>query len=206
MMPAEILTESIRPVIGARGVVETLSPPLKSLLVWSDPTEMALSRKLVGRGVFSLMELAVVVVSLGVVAAIVGPRMSRGAVASPQQGDQVLVGRLRLLRGALDDYASEHGGRYPAGDAGRVVRQLTEYTDRAGETSPTRTAELRLGPYLREIPALPVGGRRGVALLAIVGGSDVSAGGWIYNPATGQIRANTEEGECDGIGRAYSAY
>ena len=183
--------------------VTTLSPPLKSRRLPSDPTEMPLSRKWVGRGIFSLMELAVVVVVLGVVAAIVAPRMSRGAPASPHQADQVLVGELRLLRAALDDYAAQHAGHYPGGDVTRITQQLTGYTDRAGDTSATPTPKHNLGPYLREIPPLPVGARRGNAALAI--DSDPQAA-WHYTPATGQIRANTGERECDAIGRPYSSY
>jgi hypothetical protein len=69
-----------------------------------------------------------------------------------------------------------------------------------------RTAQQRLGPYLREIPALPVGRRCGASTLGILGGADTSTAGWVYDPKNGHIWANTEAGECDVIGRAYSSY
>src|SRR4051812_22587499 len=128
---------------------------------------MPFYRNLTGRGVFSLLEVAVVVVVLGVVAAIVAPRMSRGAASSPQLGERVLVGHLRGLREAIEAYAGDHGGHYPDGDGARVARQLTEMTDWSGNVSPTRTARHHLGPYLREIPALPVGARKGLATIRL---------------------------------------
>jgi type II secretory pathway pseudopilin PulG len=164
---------------------------------------MPFSRKLLGRGLFSLLELAVVFVILGVVAVIVGPRMSRGASVSPRQNDQILVGHLRLLREALDAYAADHAGHYPNGDPARIAEQLTQYTDRAGEPAPTRSASHPFGPYLREIPALPVGGRSRTATIALV---ETAPAAWLYNPATGRIRANTTADEFDPLGRPYSSY
>jgi type II secretory pathway pseudopilin PulG len=164
---------------------------------------MPLSRKLLGRGVFSLLELAVVFVVLGVVAAIVGPRMSRGASVSPRQNDQILVGQLRSLREALDAYAADHAGLYPAGDPDRIARQLTQNTDRSGSPSPSRTADHRLGPYLREIPSLPVCAQNRAPTITLV---ETAQAAWLYDPATGRIRANTAPGECDLLGRPYSSY
>lgn len=164
---------------------------------------MPLSRKLLGRGVFSVLELAVVFVILGVVAAIVGPRMSRGASVSPRQNDQILVGQLRSLREALDAYAADHAGRYPTGDPARIARQLTQYTDRAGAPNPTCTASHPFGPYLREIPAIPVGTGSRTATIALF---ETAQAAWLYDPATGRIRANTSPDECDPLGRPYSSY
>jgi general secretion pathway protein G len=164
---------------------------------------MPLSRKLLGRGVFSLLELAVVLVILGVVAAIVGPRMSRGASVSPHQNQQILVGHLRSLREALDAYAADHAGHYPAGDPARIAQQLTQYTDLSGSPHPTRTAGYPLGPYLREIPPLPVGAQDRTPTITLIAAAKAA---WLYNPATGRIRANTSLQECDRLGRPYSSY
>jgi type II secretory pathway pseudopilin PulG len=164
---------------------------------------MTPARKFLGRGLFSLLELAVLFVILGVVAVIVGPRMSRGASVSPRQNDQILVGHLRLLREALDAYAADHAGRYPTGDPNRITRQLTQFTDPAGAPNANHTASYPLGPYLREIPSLPVGPRSRTATIALVESAQAA---WLYNPATGRIRANTTPNECDPLGRPYSSY
>jgi type II secretory pathway pseudopilin PulG len=153
------------------------------------------------------MEITVVLVVLGVVAAIVGPRISRGAGAaagSPHLAEQVLVGQLRSLRAALDAYAAEHGGHYPDGDVTRVTRELTQYSDQSGAVHAIASARYPLGPYLPEIPSLPVGLQKGAATLGLPGGDP--AAGWRYDPSTGQVHANTGPQDCDALGRPYSAY
>jgi prepilin-type N-terminal cleavage/methylation domain-containing protein len=167
---------------------------------------MKFYRNLVGRGAFSLLEVAVVAVVLGVVAAIVSPRMSRGAASSPQLGSQVLVGQLRSLRAAVHAYADEHGGHAPDGDADRVTRQLTQYTDWSGNPSPARTARHNLGPYLREIPPLPVGSKKGLNAIRITADPDAPGAAWLYDPATLQVRPAVPAGETDTMGREYNSY
>src|SRR5688572_30331198 len=115
---------------------------------------MPFYRNALSRGLFSLMELGIVLVVLALVATVVGPRMSRAAAGpSPHLQDDLLAGRLRMLRVAIDEYAADHGGRFPEGDPDAVLHQLTGYSDRLGHTSPTRNPRHRLGPYLREMPA-----------------------------------------------------
>src|SRR5689334_1149021 len=78
---------------------------------------------------FSLLELIIVLAVLGVAAAIISPRLSRAAAPLPSQPADLLTGRLRAIRLAVDTYAHEHGGRLPAGDGDTVRRQLTQFTD-----------------------------------------------------------------------------
>jgi len=161
-------------------------------------------RSALGRGVFSLMEITVVVVVLGVVGTIVGPRMSRGASSSPFVTDQVLVGHLRLLRSAIASYRVEHGGRLPSGDAAHVTAQLTGFSDILGNINARKTNRYALGPYLGQIPALPVGMRQGDATLGLSGSPGEA--GWVYDPASGAIRANAADHESDAMGRPYASY
>jgi type II secretory pathway pseudopilin PulG len=169
---------------------------------------MRFYRNVVGRGVFSLMEITVVLVVLGVVGAIVGPRISRGAGAaaggSPHLAEQVLVGQLRSLRAALDAYAADHGGRYPDGDVTRITRELTQYSDQSGAVHAIASARYPLGPYLSEIPALHLGSQKGAATLGLPGGDP--GAGWRYDPATGRVHANTGPEDSDALGRPYSEY
>ena len=152
---------------------------------------------------FPVYELAIVLVVLGIVASIVGPRMSRGAGAgaAARGEDAVLVGRLKAFRTAVNAYTNEHGGHPP--DADRVVQQLTQYTDWAGKTSPVRTSRHTLGPYLKEIPQMPVGSRKGRTTIGL---PTDPATAWTYDPVTGRVWANTSATERDGTGRRYSAY
>jgi len=150
------------------------------------------------------MEITVVVVVLGVVGTIVGPRMSRGASPSPFVGEQVLVGNLRMMREAIASYAADHGGRIPTGSAEQVVAQLTQYTDVQGGVSAKKRGRYQLGPYLGQIPPLPVGIHRGAATVGLVGSPGEA--GWVYDASSGRVRANAGEHESDAIGRPYAAY
>jgi type II secretory pathway pseudopilin PulG len=165
---------------------------------------MPFYRNLAGRGIFSAMEVLVVLICLGIIAAIVGPRMSRGALTPPDTGEQLLVGHLRALRGAIDAYSADHDGRWPGGDVSNITAQFTQFTDRSGGVSPIRTSRYSLGPYLREIPPLPVGTKKGLATLQLRLQNRQAA--WVYDPPTGQIWPNTSPGECDASGRSYATY
>src|SRR3954452_7106709 len=84
---------------------------------------------------FSLIELVIVVVIIAIIGAIAIPRLSRGAAGA---ADSALVGNLRMLRSAIDLYATEHGGTYP--DATNVASQLTQYSNDAGTFSATKSS------------------------------------------------------------------
>jgi prepilin-type N-terminal cleavage/methylation domain-containing protein len=146
---------------------------------------------------FSLIELVIVVVIIGIIAAIAIPRMSRGAAGA---ADSSLEANLKVLRGAIDLYETEHGKLPTAAD---IVGQLTQFTDEAGNVSATKTTTAIFGPYLRAIPPLPVGARKGSTGIAAADGAGV---GWIYDATTGTIRANTTATEVDARGRRYDQY
>ena len=152
---------------------------------------------------FSLIEVVIVVVIIGVITAIAIPRMGN---ASAGASDAALANSLSAMRRAIDLYRAEHGV-YPtatplSGNRTTIMFQLTQYTDDAGNYSPTRSATHRFGPYLRAIPALPASSRKGREKINT---SDAGGAGWIYDPATGDIRANTAN-EVDGRGRLYRDY
>ncbi len=156
------------------------------------------------RGAFSLVELVIVVVIIGVIAAIAVPRISRGARGA---GDAALRASLAGLRNAIDMYAAEHGGTFPAGlDKAAIELQLTKKTDFSG----TVLAAGEFGPYLRTgLPTIPVGALKGQSDLTIVGAGDPVADGltaWAYSTDTGTIIANTGALEVDENGVAYNSY
>jgi type II secretory pathway pseudopilin PulG len=165
---------------------------------------MPFYRNLAQRGLFSALEILVVLIVLGVVAAIVGPRMSRAAAVPPDTREPLLVGQLRALRSAIDAYTIDHHSQFPKGDVRQITAQLTQYTDRSGTVSAAPTPQCRFGPYLREIPAIPVGARKGQATLQLPRQNHQAA--WVYDPTTGQIWANTAPEDCDATGRCYSTY
>jgi prepilin-type N-terminal cleavage/methylation domain-containing protein len=154
---------------------------------------------------FSLIELVIVVVIIGIIAAIAIPRMSRGAAGA---SDSALSANLAVLRNALDLYATEHGGTYPA--FATFETQLTQFTDSAGTPSATKTSTAIYGPYLRKIPPLPVGPATYKNSTTVVDGSSgtpgASAGGWFYNASTGEIKANLADAQVDAANTKYNTY
>jgi prepilin-type N-terminal cleavage/methylation domain-containing protein len=154
---------------------------------------------------FSLIELVIVVVIIGIIAAIAIPRLSRGASGA---ADSALSGNLTVLRNAIDLYATEHGGTYPA--LATFETQLTQYTDSSGGTATAKDSTHIFGPYLRKVPTLPVGGSGYKNATTVVDGSTgtpgTAAGAWFYNAGTGDIRANLADSEKDTAGKAYNAY
>ena len=155
---------------------------------------------------FSLVELVIVIIIIGIIAAIAIPRISRGSRGATESA---LTSDLSILRNAIELYASEHDGYYPAakGDGTNAAEtpeafesQLLKYSSSVGEVSDTRDNDHPFGPYIRKrIPPLPVGAKKGntgvaidvlnptPAVVATVGV------GWVFNPNTGDIIANTDE-------------
>ena len=157
-------------------------------------------RRWVKKAGFSLLEVVIVVAIIAILAAIGIPRMSRGSKGA---NDSALKGDLAVLRNAIDLYAAEHGGTYPAGDT--VENQLTQYSDAAGATSASKTTTHIYGPYLRSLPALPVGDLKGKTGIATAAAADTTTD-WIYTVADGSIRANCDAHEVDDANVPYMDY
>ncbi len=148
---------------------------------------------------FSLLELVIVVVILGIIAAIAIPRMSRGSKGA---ADSALNGDLAAMRNAVELFIAEHDGVVPA--AADIEKALTQYSDRAGTSfQATKDTTHIYGPYLRKIPPIPVGTRKGGTTIAV---ADAAGVGWIYTAADGAIDANVPGGEKDDTGKLYTDY
>lgn len=152
---------------------------------------------------FSLVELVIVIVIIGVIAAIAVPRISRGAKGAK---DAAVRGDVTTMRNAIDLYAAEHGGNFPA--ITNDLELLTGYSDEGGAYSATKDATHIFGPYLKAIPGLPVEGENttgGAIGDTGVGAADLAGVGWLYDAAAGDISANTGDA-IDDAGTKYSDY
>ena len=147
---------------------------------------------------FSLIELVIVVVILGIIGAVAIPRMSRGAEGA---SESALVSNLATLRGSIELYAAEHGGVFPT--EANFSDQLLLYTNASGGTSATKTGAYIYGPYLRAVPALPVGTKQGNTGIA---DADAAGVGWIYDEDTGTITANCADSEVNGSGKQWNDF
>ena len=150
----------------------------------------------------SLAELVIAIIILGVLAAMAIPNLSAGATHGPE--DQ-LRSELVRLRTAIDLYYADHGAypgqqgaETPAAGAGSpvaLIRQLTQYSDAGGQTSPTPSEVFCYGPYLRDgIPRCPVAPATQAAGVHLIDGTTQparcdAAAGWIYNYRIGIHRS-----------------
>ena len=121
---------------------------------------------------------------------------------------------LRQLRTQIGVYRSQHnnvGPGYPGGDTSQLptdsalTDQLLKYTDSFGATSDTRSAQYQWGPYVTGIPENPVNGKANWKFLG-AGETFTPDGttGWLYQPATGLVKANVVGG--DSMGKAVVDY
>ncbi len=149
---------------------------------------------------FSLVELVIVIVIIGILAAIAVPRFQQGV---KEADAAALISNLRTLRRAMELYKAEHG-KYPD-DIDTFEVQLTQYTDAAGNASPTRTGAFVYGPYISKIPPLPVGNNAGKTEIA--GGAlpgAVATAGWWYDKDRGELRANLADDQVDKKGVRFN--
>jgi len=160
------------------------------------------SRRISRARAFTLVELVMVVMIIGMISSMAIPRFSRASGAAP---GAALGGTLNVVRTAILMYAAEHGNTFPGPTAPEFVAQLTQYSDAAGNTSPTRSTTFGYGPYLASMPIAPVGRNVGSSAVLIDAThspphANTSGGqGWVYNPNTGEFYANTSLGPQVGV-------
>src|SRR6476619_6025729 len=114
---------------------------------------------------FTLIELVVVVMILGILAAVAAPKLLG---TSSSAADNGLKETLGVIRDAIERYAAEHGGSLPGTD----------------ET----TFKTALSTYIRVFPKCPVAGQNnGVRIVTTAGAmtGDNGAQSWAYNTADG---------------------
>lgn len=150
------------------------------------------------RSAFSLIELIVVLVILGVLCAIASVCMGAAAANSCEAA---LKADLARLRGAIDMFTVEHAETPP-----RLVGfadQLTTYTNGGGHALPAANSGHIYGPYLRQIPLLPMGADKGKNTVV----DNYQAGnGWVYEQSTGAIAPNAAPTELDSRGKPLNSY
>jgi general secretion pathway protein G len=139
------------------------------------------------RSGFTLVELLIVVIILGILAAVVIPQFSS---ASMEARESALMTDLHALRNAIDLYRVQHNDVYPGTIIGttnwaNLVTHMSTQTDKDGN------AGTDYGPYLRTgVPRNPFNSLSTGTIGAIPGTADNSTG-WYYDDSTGEIRANT---------------
>jgi general secretion pathway protein G len=144
---------------------------------------------------FTLVEILVVVIILGILAAIVITQVG-GATGEARLSN--LVTNLKTVRSQVALYRTQHRDANPgsAGEAALFGQQMMHYTDADGAVAATPDATHTFGPYLQAVPANPFSGASDVTV--VEGASDTftapgTDGGWWFNRATGEVRANLRD-------------
>lgn len=157
---------------------------------------------------FSLLEIVIVLILLGTLAAVVLPRL--GGVADITRSAE-LRDTLRQLRTQILIYRAQHNGVAPGFPEGNprneptcdaFVSQMTGYTSPGGRVSSSRTAMARFGPYLTHMLANPLKGNAQIKFLRAdeeLRSAPGGAEGWVYQPATGLIAANSAGSDADRV-------
>lgn len=130
---------------------------------------------------FTLVEVLIVVIVLGILAAIVVPQFSD---ASSDAKLSAIKTNLQTIRGQIQLYKIQHNDVYPA--LLTFSDQMTLSSKVDGSTAAVGTAGFNLGPYLQSIPSNPYTGT------ATIGAGAVAATDWYYNATTGVFRANND--------------
>ncbi len=135
---------------------------------------------------FTLVELLIVVIILGILAAVVIPQFGS---ASLEAKESALMTNLAALRGAIDLYRIQHAETFP-GDVGGTVSWANFVTQLISQTDVDGDPGTDYGPYLRTgVPRNPINGLNTGTEGSIPGSPDGTTG-WYYDQSTGEIRAN----------------
>lgn len=138
---------------------------------------------------FTLVEILIVVVILGILAAIVIPQFSD---ASEDAKESALTSNLQTVRSQIELYKVQHGGEVPQPESGGATwDRMTTYTDIDGTASATKDTTYCYGPYLQKVPTNPFNNKSAVEV-----GTGSAAGGttygWYFNSSTGAFQANDD--------------
>jgi len=157
---------------------------------------------------FTLVEILIVVVILGILAAIVIPQFTQ---ASTEAKENSLCSNLQSLRSQIELYKCQHNDNAPTLDD--FEEQMIYCTDidgnRAGTPSKVREtgagATVIYGPYLERVPDNPFNNDNTLAAMAASGTPAADTGdntGWQYFEDTGEIFANDDGSTASGTPHA----
>ena len=143
---------------------------------------------------FTLVEILIVVIILGILAAIVIPQFTQ---ASEDARVSALKSDLQMVRSQLELYKVQHLDIYPDEAASADwVDQLVEQTDLDGNSGTD------FGPYMQKFPTNPFVPSTVTAMVVFGTGTATAAGDdashWFFNTSNGKFSPNDDRSSSDG--------
>lgn len=144
------------------------------------------ARNMVRKG-FTLVEILIVVVILGILAAIVIPQFTNASEAAKASS---VLSQLQTLRSQVELYKNQHNNEYPTSDGTLAGTwdwtKMTNKTDING-TVGTTAGEHIYGPYMQQAPKNPFVTSASNTVMGAAASTTVA---WVLDAATGVIRAS----------------
>ena len=141
---------------------------------------------------FTLVEILIVVVILGILAAIVIPQFTNASTEAKQSS---LQSDLQMLRSQIELYKIQHNDFLPCAQGETFLQAMLGYTLADGTVSAQGVLGAQ-GPYMRKIPSNQFVADA-IANVVAESATTPAAGtgllsGWVYNTVTGEIVANSD--------------
>ena len=142
---------------------------------------------------FTLVEILIVVIILGILAAIVIPQFTN---ASQDARKSSLTSQLQTIRSQIELYKLQHLDQAPPL---LVAGGATAWDDMSVKTNAnhTTTGTPSFGPYLQAAPVNPLNNSSIVAVVTwdvtLGGASGTTTAGWIYNSSNGKTWATSAQ-------------
>ncbi len=135
---------------------------------------------------FTLVEILIVVVILGILAAIVIPQFTE---ASTEAKTSSLMTDLQTIRSQIELYKIQHNDELPGFGTASFTDAMTQYTDIAGALATTQAPGTgNYGPYIQQIPTNQFNDLKTITE-AITTPAAAPGTGWFLNTVTGEWRA-----------------
>lgn len=159
---------------------------------------------------FTLVEILIVVVLLGILAAVVIPVIGSSATSARETA---LASEVQMLRRFVLIYTAQHRETSPGylnSNLSSVYfeEQATESTDELGRTATRCGTNCNRGPYMNKIPDNPINGKNSVQVLAnetcLAAQRGDDSDGWIFVASTGEVYPDSS-GQDDN-GKNYCEY
>ena len=139
------------------------------------------------RRAFTLVEILIVVVILGVLAAIVLPQFANASLDARKTN---MASQLQTLRSAVELYRLQHRDQTPKLLTGGG---WTVFTSRTTQDGVIDNAAGQYGPYLSDVPVNPL--TQSSAIVEVGSAAAIPAPGWFYDEETGELHGANSEGE-----------